>query len=120
LGTFLRSVEAISSFDGYSVRSTGMRSFSALASTSPTSTPPSWVKRIQSPYKAGMVSTWRIGPVMRGWRKMAWSQIPVQDRETDNGGDMDRFRYRIRYQMQMPYLPDGKGDDIVGHLHGVP
>jgi hypothetical protein len=48
-GTLLRREEAISSFEGYCVRSTGMRSFSALVSTSPTSTPPSWVKRIQSP-----------------------------------------------------------------------
>jgi hypothetical protein len=48
-GTFFRRAEAISSFEGYSVRSTGIRSFSAFASTSPTSTPPSWVKRIQSP-----------------------------------------------------------------------
>lgn len=49
LGTFFRSVEASSSLEGYCDRSTGMRIFSAFASTSPTSTPPSWVKRIQSP-----------------------------------------------------------------------
>jgi hypothetical protein len=50
LGTFDKRAFAISSFEGYSERSTGMRSFSAFSSTSPTSTPPSWVKRIQSPY----------------------------------------------------------------------
>ena len=44
VGTFLSRPFAISSLEGYFERSTGMSSFSALASTSPTSTPPSWVK----------------------------------------------------------------------------
>ena len=54
---------AISWLEGYSARSTGMRSFSALASTSPTSTPPSWVNRIQSPYQACLVSDAHTGGV---------------------------------------------------------
>src|SRR5271154_6291949 len=49
LGTFFSRVAASSWFEGNFFRSTGMRIFSAFASTSPTSTPPSWVKRIQSP-----------------------------------------------------------------------